>query len=443
MAEAHLRIGKINASIGKPYIAYNNYIKSLEYYSNLKSPKGIVLSRLALANYYYGFNDLDNSKIQLKKALNIAKKQSLLKEEYEISKLLSEIYLKQENYYRASQILYRANALSDSLSISNLDKEITQIQMQFEFDKRMQQKEMEAVRLNSQHQLRLQRTKIFRNITFIILVFISLLAFVIYKRSLKTKKKNEVLQAQKKQIDKQVAELKEQKTALEKANNTKDKFMSIIGHDLRNPFNAINSFVSLVAEHPNEMDEKKLMKYLYLIKDAGANAMSLLENLLEWAKTQSGDIIPRKEDVLINYILRGNVLLVKEMARQKNIELIEELKGNPTVNIDKNMINTVIRNLLSNALKFTNSGGKIWIKTVINNDEIKIIVQDSGIGISEEVLSNLFEPNVIKRGVDGLASSGLGLILCKEFLLHHRQELRVDSKLNYGTTFWFYLPLSS
>jgi len=443
IAESYLKIGKINASIGKPYKAYNNYINGLEYYEKIQNPKGIVLSRFALAKYYYSFDDLENSKAQLKKALHIAQKQLLLKEEYEISKLLSEIYLKQENYYRASQILYRANILSDSLSISNLDKEITQIQMQFEFDKRMQQKEMEAIRLNSQHQLRLQRTKIFRNITAIVLLLISILAFVIYKRALKTKKKNEILEAQKKQIDKQVAELKEQKTALERANRTKDKFMSIIGHDLRNPFNAINSFVSLVAEHPNQMDEEKLMKYLYLIKDAGANAMSLLENLLEWAKTQSGEIIAQKEDVLINYILRGNVLLIKEMARQKNIELIEDLKGNPTVNIDKNMINTVIRNLLSNALKFTNNGGEIWIKTVINNNEIKIIIQDSGVGISEELLSNLFEPDVIKRGVDGMASSGLGLILCKEFLLHHRQELRVDSKLNYGTTFWFYLPLSS
>jgi signal transduction histidine kinase len=198
----------------------------------------------------------------------------------------------------------------------------------------------------------------------------------------------------------------------------------------------------MVVDHPKEMDDKILKKYLFLIKDAGANAMSLLENLLEWAKTQSGEIVAQKENISINYILRGNVLLIKEMARQKNIELIEKLEGNPSVYIDNNMINTVIRNLLSNALKFTTNGGKIWVKTIINNDEVKIIVQDSGVGISDELLSNLFEPGVVKRGLDGMASSGLGLILCKEFLLQHRQELRVDSKLNFGTTFWFYLPLS-
>lgn len=442
IADAYLKIGKINIAIEKPYQAYENYINALEYYEKKQNQKGMVHSRLELAKYYIGFDDLENAKAQLKRALKIVEKQGYTKEDYEISKLLADIYLTQENYYKAATILKRANMLSDSLCVSNLDKEITQVQMQFEFDKRMQQKELDAVLLNNKHQLRLQKTKLFRNIFISVLLVITIIAFFINKRSIETKNKNKILETQKKQIDIQIAELKEQKSALEQANNTKNKFLSIIGHDLRNPFNAINSFVSLVAEHPKKMDDETLMKYLFLIKDAGANAMSLLENLLEWAKTQSGEIVAHKETVSINYILRGNVLLIKEMARQKNIELIENLEGNPSVHIDKNMINTVIRNLLSNALKFTNNGGNIWVKTIINNDEVKIVVQDSGVGISDDLLINLFEPGVIKRGLDGMASSGLGLILCKEFLLQHRQELRVDSKLNFGTTFWFYLPLS-
>ena len=441
IADAYLKIGKIKASMGNYYQAYNDYINSLHYYEEIQNLQGVVNSKLLLAKYYFHFNDLENAKAQLKKALLIAKGHDFIKEECEILKLLANIYLIQENYFRASKILLQANLLSDSLSIKNMDKEITQIRMQYEFDKKMQQKEIEAMRINASNKLHIQKTNMVRNIIAAFFLISLIISIAFYKNSVNIKKQNETLEKQKNLINNQLKELKEQKNTLEKANHTKDKFLSIIGHDLRNPFNAINSFVALVTEQPHELNDDMLMKYLFLIKDAGANAMSLLDNLLEWAKTQSGEIVAQKENVLLNYILRGNVLLIKEMARQKNIELIEDLQGNPSVLIDKNMINTVIRNLLSNALKFTNSNGKIWVKTIIKNNEIKVIIQDTGVGISEEMLSTLFEPSVIKKGLNGMASSGLGLILCKEFLLEHNQELRVDSKINYGTAFWFYLPL--
>ncbi len=442
IADAYLKIGKIKASVGNYYQAYSNYINSLNYYNKIPNPQGIVNSKLLLAKYYLHFNDFDNAKVHLKKALIIAQKQSFLKQEYEISKLLAGIYLKQENYYRASKILFNATILLDSLSIKSMAKEVTQIQMQYDFDKKMQQKEIEAMRIEANNRLHIQKTKMVRNIIAAFFVIALIVSILIYKSSINIKKQNETLEKQKNLINKQLVELQEQKNSLEKANHTKDKFLSIIGHDLRNPFNAINSFVALVTEQPHKLNDDMLMKYLFLIKDAGANAMNLLDNLLEWAKTQSGEIVAQKEEVLLNYILRGNVLLIKEMARQKNIEIIEELKGNPSVYIDKNMINTVIRNLLSNALKFTNTKGKIWIKTIIKNNEIKVVVQDTGVGISDDMLSTLFEPGVIKKDVNGMASSGLGLILCKEFLHQHKQELRVDSKIDYGTAFWFYLPLA-
>ncbi|MDA3892607.1 MAG: tetratricopeptide repeat-containing sensor histidine kinase [Salinivirgaceae bacterium] len=442
IAEAYLKIGTINMAIGKTAKAHNNLLRSLEYYNEIEESDGIMNARLALAKYHMDLGDREDTKFQLKKSLNLSILNKNAKKEYEISKLLASLYLEQENYYKASQILIKANALHDSLSFKNLTKEITQIKMQYEFEKKMQEREVESLRIKSSNQMRVQKMKMVRNITIVILFFILIFALIINKKSIETRKKNLLLEKQQQRINRQVKELTKQKQALEKANQTKDKFMSIIGHDLRNPFNAINSFVSLITEQSDQMDDASMLKYLYLIKDASANAMSLFENLLEWAKIQSGIYIPYIEEVSINYILRGNVLLIKEMARQKNIELIEQLKGNPIVNIDKNMINTVIRNLLSNALKFTKANGKIWIKTIVKNSEIKIIVQDTGAGMTEDQLSNLFVAGVIKHGVDGMASSGLGLILCKEFLLQHRQELRVDSKKDYGTTFWFYLPLS-
>lgn len=442
IANAYLEQGKLNTKILKHHQAYANYTNSLQYFQQTDNKKGLMNTRLEMARYFLYFNDEENAKFQLKKALGIAEQLNEGKQRYEISILLSNIYLNQQNYYQASNNLLLAIELNDSIHNNKLDKEIAQIQMQYEFEKKLQEKEMEAMRIKSANELHVQKMKMVRNITIVILLLTLITALIINKKSVETRKKNKLLEKQKLRINRQVKELTKQKLALEKANQTKDKFMSIIGHDLRNPFNSIMGFIALVTEQSSSIDKETQMKYLHLIKDAGANAMSLLDNLLEWAKSQNDLIVAHMENISINYILRGNFLLIKEMANDKKIELIEQLDGNPTVFADKNMINTVIRNLLSNAIKFTNEGGKIWIKTLIKNDEIKIIVQDTGIGIPSDKLPGLFEPGVVKHGADGTASSGLGLLLCKEFLLQHRQELRVDSKEGFGTTFWFYLPIA-
>jgi len=442
IAESYLKNGKINTSMGKPNEAYKNYQNSLKYYQKIGYNKGVIDSRYALADYYFDLNDFENAKTQLKKALEISEDSTnFIIEKYQIIKMLASIYLRQENYYHASEILQQVNILADSISKINSTKNISKIQRKFEFDKHMQEKETDAVRINADRKIHIHKINMVRNIVVIILLFFTITILILSKKSSEIKNKNKELLKQKNKIDKQIIELKTVKNELEKTTQTKEKFLSIIGHDLRNPFNAINSIVSVLTENTETLDHASLLKYLYIIKDAGANASSLLDNLLDWAKAESKNFTAKNEVVLINYILRGNILLIKEMARQKEIEIIEELQANPSVSIDKNMINTVIRNLLSNALKFTNPGGKIWVKTLVKGNEVKIIVQDTGIGISENQLSNLFEPSIIKQGLDGLASSGLGLILCKEFLAQNRQELRVDSKVNFGTTFWFYLPL--
>lgn len=442
VAETYLELGKVNFSMQKHHNAYANFTNSLKYFQQLNNIEGSINTRLEMANWSIHFFDNENAKFHLKKAFDLAEKLNSGKQKYKIATLLAQIYLKQENYFKASEYLQLAIKLNDSIHNKKLDEEIAQIHMQYEFENKMQETEMEAIRIKSANDLHVQKMKMVRNITIVILLLTLITALIINKKSVETRKNNQILEKQKLRINRQVKELTKQKQALEKVNQTKDKFMSIIGHDLRNPFNSIMGFVATVTEQSASLDEETRLKYLYLIKDAGTNAMSLLDNLLEWAKCQSGLMVPSMENVSINYILRGNLLLIKELADEKNIELIEQLDGNPLVFIDKNMINTVVRNLLSNAIKFTNRNGKIWIKTITKNDEIKIVVQDTGIGIPADKLPGLFEPGVVKNGIDGTTSSGLGLLLCKEFLLQHRQELRVDSKEGFGTTFWFYLPLA-
>ncbi|MBI9067149.1 MAG: tetratricopeptide repeat-containing sensor histidine kinase [Salinivirgaceae bacterium] len=442
MADANLKIGEIQFAIGREYNASQRFLVALDYYEKLNETSGIISSKYLLANYNYNIDSLDLAKYQLKKALDLAEKNHFDKERYNILKLLAEVYIKQENYYRASIVLTETNKLGDSISRLKLDKEVLQIQMQHDFDRQLQLKDFEEKRRIQEQQLRVKRITQVGNTFLLGLILASIMAVIIYRKSRIIKKKNAVLEEQQNKISEQLETLKKQKADLQSANETKDRFLAIIGHDLRNPFNAINSFISMVTEPSYSFDSQMIKKYLMLIKEAGANAQSLLENLFEWALNQSGELEIKKEKVSLNFLLKGNILLVKEMAAQKNITIIEQLFDDPAVVVDKNMINTVIRNLVSNAVKFTPDNGKIIVSTIVNDGDIKITVRDTGCGISNEQLASLVESGVIKKGKDGMASSGLGLILCKDFLANHHQDLHVESTPNIGTSFWFYLPLS-
>ncbi|MFA6400685.1 MAG: tetratricopeptide repeat-containing sensor histidine kinase [Salinivirgaceae bacterium] len=442
LADAYLKLGNINFMRKKANLAHDYYLKSLDYYQRIKNDLGIVETRLALAKYYFHQQDFETSKMQLDLILRFSTTLNFAPIELEATKLLASIYKLELNYNKTTELLYRVIELTDTLNKLNLDKEVTQVQMQYEFDKKILQKEFDESHTRLEQAQKVKRISLIRNIALSAFIVLLVLSLIIYRKSAKLLVQNKMLEEQQKIISRNIEELTEQKIQLEKANQTKDKFLAIIGHDLRNPFNAINSFVAKVMEHPQRPDEVMMEKYLHLIKDAGANAQSLLENLLEWAKNQNGELQARKEKITLNYILRGNVLLIKEMAEQKKIAIVEDYEENPIVVIDKNMINAVIRNLLSNALKFTPDGGKIIVKTTIKQNDVKVLVSDTGVGIEPDQLSILFEPHTLKKGVGGIATSGLGLLLSKDFLEKHQQELKVESTVDIGTTFWFYLPIT-
>jgi signal transduction histidine kinase/Tfp pilus assembly protein PilF len=441
MADASLKLGTIYYSIKLDTLALFEFQRSLDLYMKANEVEGIIDSKIWLSRYLIDQEIFDQAGQKLNDALRVAQKEHFYQQEYEILGLLAIVHMHWEDYQAAAQYLSKSKALADTIYNRKLDKEVTQLQMQYDFDKKMAEKEFEEKTQKIQNDLQIKRVNTIRNISLSAVLGISILIIFIVRKSRVIREKNKILQQQQVQIIEQMEELQNQKKQLEKANQTKDKFLSIIGHDLRNPFNAISSFVSLVTEHPEMMQPDIIQKYLQLIKDAGNNAHSLLENLLEWAMSQSGDLVLNTEKVSLNYILRGNALLIREMAIQKNISVIEELDDNPQVLIDKNMINTVIRNLLSNALKFTPNGGSIKIKSLIENHQIKISIIDTGIGIAPDQRATLFEPGLSKKGYGGVGSTGLGLILCKDFLSLHGKELRVESEVNIGTTFWFYLDL--
>ena len=441
IADAYLKLGTQHYNTRQDSLACMDFLKSLEYYTKITHVEGVINSRIAIAKYYQNYKNYEKAQHHLRIAIKLASEGRFLALENDALRILADILLDQEQYIEASELLVKVRALTDTLYNEKLIQEVTQIRMQHNFDNQLKEKEYQEKANQLLQQLQLRRMKYTRNVSIIAFILIFIIVVILYINGRIIGKKNKLLEKQKQRIANQVEMLNNQKQKLIQVNKTKDKFMSIIGHDLRNPFNAINSFVSLVTEQLIDFDREVFEKYLLLIKEAGSNAQSLLENLMEWAQNQSEEIKLQREDVPLNSIVKGNILLIKESAKQKGIEIEEHLDGQPIVQIDKNMINTVIRNILSNALKFTPNMGSISMRTEVGNNEVKVLIEDSGIGITQDKLDLLLGKGVYNDEDTGLANSGLGILLCKEFLLKHNQKLSATSDVGEGTRFWFHLPL--
>jgi len=225
-------------------------------------------------------------------------------------------------------------------------------------------------------------------------------------------------------------------------NATKDRFFSIIAHDLRNPFNSIIGLADIVLYNFHNYDSEKIKKSISDIKDASKQAHELLQNLLLWSRSQTGSMGFQAVGFDLNSIIIENMELLKSQANKKNIQLISSVKDNYTVSGDMNMIDTILRNLLTNAIKFTPQNGRIFIAANEMQNHHEISVKDTGVGITPENISKLFRIDIkySTKGTEMERGSGIGLILCKEFVEKHSGKIWVESQQEKGSEFKFTLP---
>ncbi len=227
--------------------------------------------------------------------------------------------------------------------------------------------------------------------------------------------------------------------ALEEANATKDKFFSIISHDLGNIFSGLIGLSDLLS-NPKQGEKEFLMNMLQQSTQRGYN---LLKNLLEWSQLQTGKIKPRASVLYFHEYIDSNIMLLANQAENKNITLVSSVDNTLAVFADANMINTVIRNLLSNAIKFTPENGRVEISGKREAEFIEISVSDTGVGIREQDIGKLFQVDV-SHSTTGTADeqgTGLGLILCKDFVESNGGTIWVESELGKGSKFYFSLPI--
>ena len=236
--------------------------------------------------------------------------------------------------------------------------------------------------------------------------------------------------------------LKESEVRLKELNATKDKFFSIIAHDLKSPFNSIVGFSNLLLEQILSKDYEGIEKYSTIIQHSSEKAMDLLSNLLEWSRSQTGRIEFSPEFIEMVALIDDVTDLLSIYAHQKSIEILKDLPHSELVFADKAMISTVLRNIISNAIKFTNVGGEIIISTELKQNETIISVRDNGIGLNKKQIEKLFrvDESYSTPGTQNEKGTGLGLILCKEFVEKHKGKISVETELGKGSKFMFTIP---
>ena len=238
--------------------------------------------------------------------------------------------------------------------------------------------------------------------------------------------------------------LRQSEAKLLELNAQKDKFFSIIAHDLKSPFSSIMGFSELLVDKINKNDFRGIEKYAQIIGQSSQQAMDLLMNLLEWSRSQTGRMEFKPENFDLHDLINENKSIFDVIASQKKITIHENLPSELSVFADKLMISTVLRNLISNAIKFTKQDGEIRISAEKKSKEIHIYISDNGVGIKEKRLKNLFriDENESTSGTNNEKGTGLGLILCKEFVEKHGGKIWVESEEGKGSTFYFSLMSS-
>jgi signal transduction histidine kinase len=262
--------------------------------------------------------------------------------------------------------------------------------------------------------------------------------------------KNEEIATQNEELSQTNQELFTAKEEVENSNEKllqlnadKDRFISILAHDLKSPFNSILGFLSLLTKNIHKYDIEKIEKQLNIINNSAQNTFKLLEDILMWVRANSGKIPFEPQNLSIGTICNEVIENLKLTANAKNITINHLATDEITVFADKNMLNTVLRNLVSNSIKFTNKNGRIDICAEKTNINVIITVSDNGIGIEPDTLNKLFNisQKISTVGTESEKGTGLGLALCKEFVEKHSGKIWVESELGIGSDFKFTMPL--
>lgn len=418
-------------NIGESYAELKNYDKTLEFYikaieemDKLGWRKKIIDVNFKIA---YVYLELDKYN-KVDSVLNV--NHELIKE-FESLDLYIDSYVFNYKYFKKlgksdSALFYyeKFRNLNDSLIETSITGQIASVLKDLQINKNSRENEIIA-------EQNIQRIYL---LLFIIILFVFLIVLA-YSR-LRLQKKSILIQNDKN------AELEKTNKLLDEANETKDKFFSIIAHDLKNPIGAIKSTSELLVTDYDMFEEHEIKDSISDIFNSASSVQILLDSLLTWSRSQRGKLEFLPETFNFNMLINNIFFLLKSNADKKGIKLIKVFDESLEIFADTNMLNTVIRNLISNAIKFTPENGEIKITANKNEKFSQIIIEDNGIGISKENQIKLFNvgTNYTTPGTNDEKGTGLGLILVSEFIDRHKGTIDIQSEINQGTKFIINIP---
>jgi len=416
-------VSLVNNEIGDKNINHYLFIGLSKIYNyNNEKQKAYDFAKLAYTN------DKQQKKIQF-----LSQSSKLLSEVSVSLGLFKEAYTYQDIYKTAS----------DSVNSIEEIKKIAKIDHQKEIEKEKALAAQEKLRIETITTEKIKRNLIIRNASIVGIIALLIILIVIYRNYQLKIRANKKLKKQKSKIQTQAKELDIKNSNLLSLNATKNKFFSIISHDLKNPFNTLLGLSDMLLDSDNKFTKEERLEYIGYINDCSKNTYKLLENLLTWSKSNSGLISFTPEDINLSTIVEDIGLMFKEILDSKQIVLQIEIDNEMVVHADRNMFQAIIRNLLSNAIKFSYRGGKIKISgksDYLNKGQLCSIIEvsDHGVGITRESQEKIFDisQHSNTKGTEEESGTGLGLILCKEFVEKHRGDIWFESK-EKSTSFYF------
>jgi len=427
-------IGILYQSMKNNERALANHVAALEIRQRLKDKKGMAESYNNIGVLYYQQKKPNRAISNLLLGLEAARESQSQEEIRKSYEYLSMSYASIPDYKKALEYKDSYLAIHDFIQHEKNEQKLLEIQNGYVVKKNETQiDKLETDRTQREKELITQKK--IQNFLVIIIalgVIISLLGIYLYMMK---RKSNIALKAAH-------DEVKEKNLELSNLNATKDKFFSIISHDLKGPLNSLTSFSGLLINHLDSLSKEEIQMLAKDLDKSLKNLFVLLENLLEWSRSQTGNIEFKPVPFDLAAVLEQNKELLNTQAQNKKITILSETKGEVMVHAHPQSVNTVVRNLLSNAIKFTPEGGVIALTLEQTEKEVLVSISDTGVGMSDEVMDKLFRIET-KHSTQGTANekgTGLGLILCKEFIEKNGGRIWVKSEIGKGSVFSFTLP---
>jgi signal transduction histidine kinase len=433
-ANTLLNLAGVYHSLGKTDDAFSLVHEAKTIYSSLGETNGLATSLLNESQWLVGMGKYDQALPIADSVISLSKEENmlpLLKDGYMTLYL---IWKERGKYKTAMENLEASVTVADTLSRMENSHELADMAAKYEIEQKDRENKILEMQNNLSNKLIARQRWLLLTLGFITGIMI-ILMLLLNKSRKNTKRNNELLAIKNEEIHKQAL-------ALEEANGSKDMFLSIIGHDLKNPMTGIMGYSDLLANDISEYSAEEIKRFANEINTGTKNLNRLLDNLLLWAQANLKKVTPRMESIHLHEVAERSLQTLLPNAESKSVRLYNQISPDMVIKADPEMIRTIIMNLVSNAIKFTPMNGTVNITATTAGNMHEISVKDSGVGMTRQELARLFHAHgpTSTPGTNNEQGTGLGLLLCKEFTEMHGGTITAFSHEGTGSTFTFTIP---